>query len=199
VTTTLTTDITALERQLLGDVWTSDAAWDNLVHFCDVIGNRWAGSPSEHAAGEWLKAKLESYGLQNVRLEPIRFGAWERGEASLAMVSPTERSFSVIALPYCPAVDITAEMIDVGNGEQEDFDRLGDAVKGKIAITAAETNPVNARSEKLSHRTDKLRFAEDAGAIALVYINQNPGRLHISGAIAAPGGEPAAIAGLGTS
>jgi len=192
-------DIGRLERQLLGDVWTSNAAWDNLVHFCDVIGNRWAGSPSEHAGGEFLKARLEAYGLQNVRLEPISFGAWERGEASLTMVSPTERSFSVIALPYCPAVDIAAEMIDVGNGEREDFERLGEAVRGRIAITAAETNPVNARTEKLSHRTDKLRFAEDAGALALVYINQNPGMLHISGAIAGPGGEPARIAGLGTS
>jgi Iap family predicted aminopeptidase len=192
-------DLTTLERQLLGDAWTSNAGWDNLVEFCDVIGNRWAASDSEHQGGEWLKARLESYGLQNVRLEPVEFGGWTRGAATLEMTSPIQQSFSVIALPYCPAVDLEAEMIDVGNGEQEDFERLGEAVRGKIAITAAETNPLNARSEKLSHRTDKLRFAEDAGAIALVYINQNPGMLHISGAIAEPGGKPARIAGLGTS
>lgn len=191
--------IDGLERRLLGDVWTTDEPWDNLVHFCDVIGNRWAGSDSEHAGGEWLKGKLEGYGLSNVRLEPVAFGAWTRGEARLTMVAPIERDFSVIALPYCPPADLTAELIDVGNGEQEDFERLGEAVRGKIAITAAETNPANARTEKLSHRTDKLRFAEDAGAVAIVYINQNPGMLHISGAIAAPGGRPAAIPGLGTS
>ena len=191
--------LTTSERQILGDVWTSDAAYENLLYLCDVIGNRWAGSDSEHRAGEWLKSKMEEYGLQNVHLEPVTFGAWERGEAVLEMTAPTRRTFSVIALPYCPAVDLTAEMIDVGNGEQEDFDRLGDAVRGKIAITAAETNPANTRTEKLSHRNDKLRFAGDAGALALVYINQNPGMLHISGAIAAPGGQPAPIAGLGTS
>ena len=51
------------EHQLIGDIWTSDEPYRNLVELCDDIGNRWAGSESEHKAGEFLKTKLESYGL----------------------------------------------------------------------------------------------------------------------------------------
>ncbi|MGN6756914.1 MAG: M28 family peptidase [Thermomicrobiales bacterium] len=187
------------ERQLIGDIWTSDEPYQNLVYLCDEIGNRWAGSASEHRAGEFLQSKLAAYGLANVHLEPVQFGAWERGPATLELTAPAKRTFSCVALPYCPAGEVEAELIDVGEGEEEDFARLGDAVRGKIAISAAETNPVGRPNGKLSHRTDKLRRAVDAGAVAFVFVNQNPGLLHITGGIGAPGGKPAAIIGIGVS
>ncbi|HEU0163594.1 MAG TPA: M28 family peptidase [Thermomicrobiales bacterium] len=187
------------QQQIIGDIWTSDAPYRNLEEFCDVIGSRWAASESEHRGGEFLKARLESYGLQNVRLEPVEFGGWTRGDASLVMTAPVAESFSCIALPYCPTGEIEAELIDAGNGESSDFERLGEAVRGKIVIAAGETNAAGAQAKKLAHRTDKLRFAADAGAIGFIFVNQNPGLLHISGGIGAPGGKPAAIFGVGTS
>jgi aminopeptidase YwaD len=193
------TDLTAAERQLIGDIWTSSATYDNLVELCDDIGNRWAGSPSEHAAGEWLRERLIAYGVQNVRLEPVEFGAWERGEAVLHMTAPVERAFSCVALPYCPAGEIEAELIDVGDGEEEDFTRLGDAVRGKIAVSAAETNPVGRPTGKLSHRTDKLARAVAAGAVGFVFVNQNPGMLHITGGVGGAGGTPAPVIAVGVS
>jgi Zn-dependent M28 family amino/carboxypeptidase len=186
-------------KLIAGEIWTTDEPYRNLEELTDVIGSRWAGSESEHNGGEFLKAKLESYGLQNVRLEPVKFGAWTRGHAELELTAPVTKAFSCIALPYSKAGDLEAELIDVGNGEQDDFERLGDAVKGKIVIAAAETNPLGVRSKKLAHRTDKLRFAVDAGAVGMIFVNQNPGLLHITGSIGAPGGGPAAIIAVGTS
>jgi Iap family predicted aminopeptidase len=66
-------------------------------------------------------------------------------------------------------------------------------------IAAAETDPAGSASKKLAHRTDKLRFAVDAGAAGMIFVNQNPGLLHITGGIASPGGGPAAIIAVGTS
>lgn len=192
-------DLPAAERQLIGDIWTSSATLDNLTELCDEIGNRWAGSPSEHAAGDWLRDRLVAYGIQNVRLEPVQFGAWERGEATLRMTAPIERTFSCVALPYCPAGAIEAELIDVGDGEEEDFARLGDAVRGKIAVSAAETNPAGRPTGKLSHRTDKLARAVAAGAVGFVFVNQNPGMLHITGGVGGPGGTPAPVIAVGVS
>ncbi len=186
-------------RQIIGDIWTTDEPLRNLEELCDVIGSRWAGSDSEHQAGEYLKDKLESYGLQNVRLEPVPFGAWTRGHATLELTDPVAQAFSCIALPYSPAGEVEAELLDVGNGEREDIERLGDAVRGKVVIAAAETNTANTKSTKLAHRTDKLRFAVDAGATGMIFVNQNPGLLHITGGIAAPGGGPAPIVTVGTS
>jgi len=187
------------DKLIAGEIWTSDEPYRNLEYFCDVIGSRWAGSDSEKKGGEFLKTRLEEYGLQNVRLEPVAFGAWTRGHATLEITSPEKKAFSCIAQPYCPAGDIKAELIDAGNGEAEDIEALGDKVKGKIVLVAAETNTKGVRTTKLAHRTDKLRFAEDAGALGVIYVNQNPGLLHITGGIAAPGGKPAAIFGVGTS
>lgn len=187
------------DRQLIGEIWTTDEPYRNLEEFCDVIGSRWAGSESEHRGGEFLKAKLESYGLRNVRLEPVRFGAWERGHATLELTSPVAQSFSCIALPYSPVGELEAELIDAGNGEADDFERLGEAVRGRIVIAAAETNPAGTRSKKLAHRTDKLRFAVDAGAAGMIFVNQNPGLLRITGGIGGPGGRPAAIIAVGIS
>ena len=186
-------------KQIAGEIWTTDEPYRNLEEFCDVIGSRWAGSASERAGGAFLKAKLESYGLQNVRLEPVPFGAWTRGHQSLELTAPVAQAFSCIALPYSKPGEIEAELLDVGNGEQEDFERLGEAVRGKVVIAAAETNEAGTRSKKLAHRTDKLRFAVDAGAAGMIFVNQNPGLLQITGGIAAPGGGPADIIAVGTS
>jgi aminopeptidase YwaD len=189
----------ARHRQLIGDIWTTDEPLRNLEELCDVIGSRWAGSESERRAGEFIKQKLGGYGLQNVRLEPVPFGAWTRGHSSLELTSPVAQAFSCIALPYSPAGEVEAELIDVGNGEREDFERLGDEVRGKVVIAAAETNAAGTRSKKLAHRTDKLRFAVDAGAAGMIFVNQNPGLLRITGGIGARGGGPAAIVAVGTS
>jgi Zn-dependent M28 family amino/carboxypeptidase len=189
----------AHEKQLIGEIWTTGETYQNLEHLTDVLGSRWAGSESEHAAGEYLKSKLEEYGLTNVRLEPVPFGAWTRGHATFEITQPVQKSFSIIALPYSATGDLEAELVDAGNGEEEDFKRLGEAAKGKIAIIAAETNAAGTRGNLLSHRTDKLRFAVDAGVAGLIYINQNPGLLHITGSVGSGQGGPAAIIAVGTS
>lgn len=187
------------DRSVIGDIWTSDESIRNLEELCDGIGSRWAGSDSEHEGGEFLKRKLEEYGLRNVHLEPIEFGAWTRGHCTLTVTSPMEKEFSAIALPYCPSGDVEAPLIDGGNGEQEDIERLGDALRGKLVLVAAETEPAGAKVVKLAHRNDKMRFAADAGAAGVIFVNQNPGLLHITGGIGAAGGKPNRIFGIGVS
>jgi aminopeptidase YwaD len=194
----------ALERALIGDIWTSDEAYRTLRELCDDIGHRYGGSESEKQGAEFLRRRMTAYQLQNVRVEEFPMAGWERGAAELRMVAPVEREFSCIAMPYCPAADLTAELLDAGDGEEEDFERLGDQVRGKIVISAAEkTRKGGARS---SHRNDKYGWAVERGAAAHIFINQNPGMLHITGSITGrnPGGSTAAdreapIPGVGVS
>jgi len=169
-----------VEQQILGDSWTTDEPMQVLRELCDDIGHRFGGSESERQGGELLKRKMEEYGLENVRIEEFSLASWERGSASLKLLEPVERDFSCIAMPYCPSADLNAEIIDVGEGEQADYERLGDAIKGKIVITDAETNKPG---ERKSHRIVKYMWAVEYGAAAIVYINQNPGMLHITGAL----------------
>ena len=193
----------AMDRHILGEIWTSDEAWRNLAYLCDDIGHRFAGSDSERAGAEFLAAKMREYGLQRVRLEEFPMASWERGECSLRLTAPVERDFPAIAMPYCPSADIEAEVIDVGEGELPDFERLGAQIAGKIVLTDAETNRPG---ERKSHRTDKFIWAIERGAVGVVFMNQNPGLLRITGSITgrnprgdAPEDREAPIPGIGIS
>ena len=177
-----------IERQILGNIWTSNEIYESLLYLCDDLGSRFGGTESEHKAAEFLQQKMKDYGLQNVHLEEFPVYAWERGSCELSLTAPVEREFSAIAMPFAGSGDIEGEIIDVGEGEAEDFARVGDAVRGKIVLSAAETNRPG---EVTLHRTDKYRLAVEAGAIGHIFVNKNPGLLHITGALYAknPGGK----------
>jgi Zn-dependent M28 family amino/carboxypeptidase len=176
-----------IERQVLGDIWTSGAIYAHLRYLCDDLGSRFGGSASEHAAAEFLLGKMREYGLRNAHIEEFPVYTWERGVCELALTAPVERGFSAIAMPFAPAGDFEGDVVDVGEGETADFERAGDSVRGKIVLSAAETNKPG---ETALHRTDKYRLAADAGALGYIFVNKNPGLLHITGALYArnPGG-----------
>lgn len=174
-----------MERQIIGDIWTSNESYDTLREICDDIGHRFGGSESERKGAEFIKKKLESYGLENVRIEEFPMSSWERGPATLKLTAPVEHDFSCVSLPYCPSADISADLLDIGDGELADFERLADQIAGKVVISASETNRPGERG---SHRIDKYNWAVEHGAVGYIYINQNPGLLHITGSI--PGRNP---------
>lgn len=181
------------EKAVIGEIWTSGEAYDNLVYLCDWIGNRWAGSESEQQAARFLMDKARQYGLQDVTGQEFHHTGWRRGPARLEVVAPVAREIAAIALPYTPPADLEAEVIWVGQGEEDDFKRLEGQAKGKIVLSAAEASP--GAGQRSSHRREKFARAIEAGAIAFLFANQNPGVLAITGALAA--GFPAEIPGLG--
>lgn len=192
-----------IERQVLGDVWTSGEIYNSLLYLCDDLGSRFGGTESEHKAAEFLLQKMKEYGLQNAHLEEFPVYAWERGSCELSLTAPVERDFSAIAMPFAGSGEFEGEIIDLGEGEAADFARAGDAVRGKIVLSAAETNKPG---EVTLHRTDKYRLAVDAGAVGHIFVNKNPGLLHITGALYAknPGGKDdsdheAPIPGIGVT
>jgi aminopeptidase YwaD len=195
--------IREVDRHVIGEIWTSDGIYQSLKHLCDDVGHRFGGSNSEHAGAEYLAGKMRDFGLQNVHLEEFPMYSWERGECFLAMTEPVERSFSAISMPYTGTENLEGELVDVGEGEEPDFERLSDRIRGNIVLTDAETNRPG---QTKSHRTDKYRRAVDHGATGVIFINQNPGLLHITGALYArnPGGPNvedhiAPIPGIGVS
>ncbi|MFW6074083.1 MAG: M28 family peptidase [Chloroflexota bacterium] len=176
-------EVDKIERHILGEAWTTDETYRNLIQLCDDIGHRFGGSPSEQKAAEFLLEKMRSYGLHNVHLEEFPVYTWERGSCNLTVTSPSTREITAICMPYNGTTTVEGKLINVGGGEKEDYERLGDVVRGNVVLTDAET-------ETRSHRTDKYRWAHEAGASAVIFLNRNPGLLHITGALYAknPGG-----------
>src|SRR5512132_4286476 len=126
------TDLTAANRAIIGEALTSNAAYDLVLELCDDIGLRFGGTEGEHRAAELLERKLESYGLVDVHREALAYTGWQRGPAALEVVAPgvPKPRIAAIGLPYTPAADLTAELIFVGQGEVEDFERLKDQLAG---------------------------------------------------------------------
>ncbi|HEY3107961.1 MAG TPA: M20/M25/M40 family metallo-hydrolase [Chloroflexota bacterium] len=183
-TTTRTDALARAERAVLGEVWSSDEAYRNLLHLCDVVGDRWAGSASERQGGEWLREKAAAYGLRDARRQEFRHQGWTRGPVELRISSPVEREVAAIALPYTPAADLEAEAIWVEQGDAAAYERLGPkACRGKIVVSWAEsTAPPGGHAP---HRREKFGWALAAGAIGFLFVNQNPGMVAITGALAA--------------
>ena len=94
------------EKAVLGEIWTSSRAYDNLVHLCDWIGDRFAGSESERQAAEYLIGKAREYGVQDVATQEFQLTGWTRGPVRLEVTEPVARQVAAIALPYTPAADL---------------------------------------------------------------------------------------------
>ena len=161
------------DQQIVGDIYTSSEVIDNLTTLCDEFGSRFGGTAGERQAAEFMKAKLEDYGLSNVHLEPVDYTGWVRGQATLEIISPIEKAIPCISLPHSPPTDMEATLIDMGDGAPDDFDDRGDEIKGKMVLTNSVVGP--AGTSRWIHRSEKYGRSILAGAIGFIFVNHYPG------------------------
>jgi len=161
------------DQQIVGDVYTSSEVMDNLVVLCDEFGSRFGGTEGERLAAEFFKAKMEEYGLSDVRLEPFEYIGWIRGEALLEIVSPIHKEIPCITLPHSPPADLEGTILDMGDGAPEDFDRRAEEIKGNVVLTTSVVNPKG--SKRWIHRGEKYDRSVLAGASGFIFVNHYPG------------------------
>jgi Iap family predicted aminopeptidase len=161
------------DREIVGDIYTSSELMDNLRILCDEFGSRFAGSKDERKSAEFMKAKLEAYGLKRVTLEAVQYNGWQRGDVQLKIVSPVQKSIPCITLPHSPAVDLEGQVIDLGDGAPEDFDMRAADIADKILLTNSVVYPKD--SKRWIHRNEKYGRALLAGAIGFIFVNHYPG------------------------
>mgnify|MGYP001161679458 CR=1 FL=1 len=162
-----------VDQQMVGDCYTSREAMENLITLCDGFGSRFGGTEGERRAAEYLKATMEAYGLKNVHLEPVEYVGWIRGEVSLEIISPIEKTIPCISLPHSPAADLEGTTIDMGDGAPEDFERRADEIRGKIVMTTSVVSPKG--SKRWIHRGEKYGRSLLAGATGFIFVNHYPG------------------------
>lgn len=175
----------SVDRQIVGDVYTSSEAMDNLIVLCDDFGSRFGGTVGERQAAEFFRAKMEAYGLSNVHLEPVEYVGWTRGEAKLEITSPIEKAIPCIALPHSPPTDLEGVILDMGDGAPQDFDRRAEEIEGKIVMTTSVVNPKG--SKRWIHRGEKYGRSLLAGAIGFIFVNHYPGYGPATGGIGRDG------------
>jgi Zn-dependent M28 family amino/carboxypeptidase len=185
-----------IDQKILGDIYSSREAMDNLETLCDDFGSRFGGTEGEKRAANFLKAKMEEYGLRNVHLEPFDYLGWERGTATLEIVSPIQKTIPCITLPHSPPVKIEAEIFDIGAGFPADFDAHAAEIKGKFLMTNSELYPKGIK--RWVHRQEKYGRSLLAGAAGFIFVNHYPGYGPATGGIGSHG-KAAPIPGIAIS
>ena len=157
---------------MVGDIYTSQEVMDNLTVLCDEYGARFAGTPEEREAANFIAACFKRYGLQNVKLEEYPYAGWTRGTATLEVIEPIRRTLHCISLPYCPAGDMTTELVSAGYGSPPEYSALGDTATDKLVMAKSSSPPDLGR---WVHRKEKFERAVLAGASGFIFVSEHPG------------------------
>ncbi|MBI3664930.1 MAG: M28 family peptidase [Acidobacteria bacterium] len=143
------------EAYLKGEI-SGDAAYEHLRHNTQFHRPR-GGAEGLMEVARYYEQKAREYGLADVRLikQKATYPAWNPRSAELWIVDPTaERIASTVQTPLhlldnSRAVDVTAELVDVGDGTNEK-DYEDKQVEGKIVL--AWGGPAAVMKEAVSKR-----------------------------------------------
>jgi carboxypeptidase Q len=111
---------------------------ENLRVLTDAIGGRVTGSPAGARAVAWGVAALRRAGVDSVHTEKFTVKAgWAEGRTHIDVVAP--EAFAVRATsggwsPPTPAGGLTADVVDVGAGDDAGFAKAGGSAKGAILL-----------------------------------------------------------------
>ncbi|WP_254537629.1 M28 family peptidase [Halomarina litorea] len=176
----------------IGVTFTSRAGWEHLETLVD-IGNRMAGSAGERAAAEATRDALGEAGARDAHLDEFPVQGWTRGSSAVRAGEETvadEYTWDCIALPRSPAGEVTGELVDLGYGLPEDFDR---DLSGAVVMCSSTVPDYH---DRFIHRREKYYRAVQAGAAAFVFRNHVEGCLAPTGSVGtadAPIGEVPAV------
>jgi len=134
---------------------------------CD-FGGRLAGSREDERALDWALAKLSKIASRTERID-IPFKGWRLIESGLSIAGETRRFACnpLLRSGFTPECGISAEVIDLGRGTEEDFRRFSDLIPGRIVLVRHEY-PFSATH---IHRRRKYNMAVQGGAAAFLIAN----------------------------
>lgn len=172
------------DRRVIGEAIAGSEFKENLRALC-LDGGRLSGSENGRKAEEYVAAKLRKYGLTSVHFEPFEMSGWRVNETVVtALTDPPLTLINAVALGNTlstPAEGIEGELIDVGEGRDEDFERSANAIHGKFVLVSGGK----------SNRREKMAAAGKCGALGVLYVGAKDREPVIGGCHADPRPEPA--------
>jgi carboxypeptidase Q len=175
-------------NQIKAEAFQNSQIMDTLFYLTDVYGPRLTNSPGFRQAADWTVKRLQSYGLQNVRLEKWGpFGqSWRLTHFSAHLVEPQYQPLIGFPLAWTPGTNgvVTGEPVVAIIKTKEDFEKYRGKLKGKVALSM-EPKQVEMITEPQAHRLTQ----EELLARATV---PDPSRMGIFPGVAGRPGFPAA-------
>ena len=111
--------------RLDSEVRKNSKAYQTLGEATKTIGHRLTGSVNGEKAEEYAFQLLKSYGFTDVSFQPFEVEAWMRDTVTLSIApgsSDNFREVPVVSLAHSPVEsNLQGEIVDVGNGLEEDY------------------------------------------------------------------------------
>ena len=153
-----------------------------------AFGGRLAGSGEDERAMQWALGRLREIGPRVTHLQ-VPYDGWRCKRAGLTLLGSSDVALACQPLlrsaqspAQSPAEGLVGEVLDLGQGRSEDFDRAGELVRGKIVLVRHEY-PF---SPQHMHRRRKYDLAVARGAIGFLIANPLPGKGLLSGSSGRP-------------
>lgn len=147
------------------------------------IGHRLTGTSNGVQAEQLADSLFRASGLGQVAYFPFEAVAWQRrsvgvtitGKHGPPMVLPS------VALAMTPdSSHVSAELVDLGNGLAADVERLGERIRGRIALINLQLLGNVGGSGNL-HRSEKTALAIAHGAAGVLFVNHVDGHVLLTG------------------
>ncbi len=159
-------------KEINTEVQANSKAYATLKNASETIGHRLTGSANGAKAETYAYNLLKSYGCE-VKYQPFEVESWDRKTLAVK-VGPANNlaPMKAVTLAHSPVkANVTAAIIDAGNGLESDYQALGDKVKGKIALIYLGVLPGSAKGTSSLHRSEKTAIATKHGAVGVMIIN----------------------------
>ncbi len=171
------------------EVQQNSKAYSTLKDEIEKIGHRLTGSANGARAEQYAFDLLKQYGCE-VRFEPFEVESWSR-KTLLVETGSAKNSLEkvkAVTLAHSPVkADVTAEIVDAGNGLEADYKTDPAKFKGKIALVYLGVLPGSAPGTKSLHRSEKTAIAIRYGAVGVIIINTVKGGVLLTGTASVTG------------
>jgi len=168
-------DVEHLVAALLGDT----PLISDLRDLTDTVGGRPTGSEANTRAVAWALARFEAAGV-TARQESFTMPAlWlERSAAAVVSFEDVKFTAPVAAMPFSagtPPAGVTAQLLDGGTGEADDFTRLGERARGAfVLVETSELLDVDGLFAEYGHSAEVEARAFAAGVKGVIYMGSRP-------------------------
>ena len=153
------------------EVQQNSKAYTTLKYATETIGHRLTGSENGNKAEAYAYNLLKSYGFKNVKFQPFEVESWSRGSLTVKLGNSLTNLQPVksVSLAHSPvAAEVALEVVDMGNGLDEDYAKDPAKVAGKIALVYLGVLPGSKPGTPSLHRSEKTAIATKYGAKGII-------------------------------
>ncbi len=170
-------DIALLISTLLADT----PLEEDVQELCDQYGGRVTGTEANQQSVDWGLKKFQEARV-DVQKEAFQMPSlWIENVTKAKISGDLNFDARVVAKSYSattPSNGLTAELIDVGYGQEADFEKLGDQVNGKFVLAESDIClDVNGLFQEYTNAFNTEQLAKKHDAAGVIFMSSRPRKL----------------------